>query len=99
MLLETGMLERIRRQIRADEFFDTGHPKVGRAMDRVTELFCPGCGEPMSSAPHAEQRHVQIESCETCGLLFLDAGELIDLSHDSVLERIWKAVTGGLDPR
>ena len=99
MLVEAAMLERIRRAVRADEFFDTGHPKVGRAMDSVTELRCPACGGAMGSAPHAEQRHVRIETCAACGMLFLDAGELIDLSHDSLLERVWQAVTGGLGKR
>ena len=96
MLLEAGMLERIRAAVRADEFFDTGHPKVGRAFDDAPPFDCPVCGAPMSSLPHPAQRHVRIESCAGCGALFLDAGELIDLSRDSLLERVWEAVTGRL---
>jgi Zn-finger nucleic acid-binding protein len=96
MLLEAGMLERIRTAVRADEFFDTGHPKVGRALDDVDPFDCPVCGARMLSAPHPEQRHVRIEHCGGCGAIFLDAGELIDLSRDSLLERVWEAITGRL---
>lgn len=96
MLLEAGMLERIQGVVRADEFFDTGHPKVGRALDDVDPFDCPGCGAPMISERHPHQRHVRIERCPACNALFLDAGELIDLTHDSLLERIWEAVTGRL---
>jgi hypothetical protein len=96
MLLEAGMLERIRTAVRAEEFFDTGHPKVGRAFDTPGSYACPACGAVMSTQPHPSQPHVRIESCAGCGALFLDAGELIDLAHESLLERIWDAVTGRL---
>jgi Zn-finger nucleic acid-binding protein len=99
MLLETGVLERIRDAVRADEFFDTGHPKVGRALDEMDPFDCPACGQPMRSTPHPDQRHVRIERCDGCGALFLDAGELIDLSRDSLLERIWETLTGRLGRR
>lgn len=99
MLLEAGTLERIRAAVRADEYFDTGHPKVGRAFDESEPFDCPACGQPMRSTPHPEQKHVRIELCDGCGALFLDAGELIDLSRDSLLERVWEAVTGRLGRR
>jgi Zn-finger nucleic acid-binding protein len=99
MLLAEGMLDRIRDAVRADEFFDTGHPKVGRALDGAGPFDCPACGEPMRSLPHPDQKHVRIESCAACGALFLDAGELIDLSRDSLLERVWEAVAGRLGRR
>jgi Zn-finger nucleic acid-binding protein len=96
MLLEAGMLERIREAVRADEFFDIGHPKVGRALDRPGSYSCPACGAAMDTRPHPTQPHVRIENCAGCGAIFLDAGELLDLSHESLLERIWDALTGRL---
>jgi len=96
MLLEAGMLEKIRSQVRADEFFDVGHPKVGRALDGIAACRCPACGGAMSSVAHPEQTHVRIDSCEACGCVFLDAGELLDLSHDSLLERVWETIVAAL---
>ena len=89
LLLYPGMLERIRQTVRADEFFDIGHPKVGRALDAAAVSACPVCGGSMRSGAHPEQAHVRVEQCTACDALFLDAGELTDLSHDSMLERLW----------
>lgn len=90
------MLERISTAVRADEFFDIGHPKVGRTLDRVSVARCPACAGSMQRTPHPSQPHVSIDTCESCAAVFLDAGELLDLSHESWLERIWEALTRGL---
>ena len=99
MLLEPGMLEKIRAEVRADEYFDVGHPKVGRSLDAVHEFDCPSCGGPMQSAPDPAQTHIHVESCSSCGAIFLDAGELLDLSHDTLLERLWTTLSGRLGLR
>lgn len=99
MLLESGMLEKIRAVVRADEYFDIGHPKVGRAFDRVQEYACPACSAPMRATAASRQGHIQIEVCSECSAVFLDAGELIDLSHDTFLERVWDAISGTLGMR
>ena len=96
ILLGPGELELIRESVRADQFFDTGHPKVGRALDAVPVNACPACGGSMERRSHPRQPHVHVDACRDCGAVFLDAGELLDLSHESILERVWEAVTGAL---
>jgi Zn-finger nucleic acid-binding protein len=96
MLLEAGVLERVRDTVRADEFFDIGHPKVGRALDAVPVSRCPACGGSMHRHSHPAQPHVFIDSCGDCAAVFLDAGELLDLSNESWLERLWESLTGKL---
>lgn len=96
LVLGTDELEQVREAVRADQFFDTGHPKVGRALDAVPANACPACGGAMERRNHPRQRHVHVDACEVCGAVFLDAGELLDLSHESFLERVWEAVTGAL---
>lgn len=97
MLLETGTLEKIRKAVRADEFFDVGHPKVGKALDTVAAISCPLCKAPMRSGHDPAQPHIQLDTCSGCGAVFLDAGELIDLSHQSLFERLYAMVRGAVD--
>ena len=99
MLLEAGMLERVSTVVRADEFFDIGHPKVGRALDVVSAALCPLCAGTMCRSRHPSQPHVFTDNCLTCFAVFLDAGELLDLSSESWLERLWEALTGGTGRR
>lgn len=88
ILLEPQMLERIRAQVRADEFFDIGHTKVGKVLNPIREYACPSCQAPMQAASDPRQVHVRFETCTVCGMLFLDAGELIDLSHETIMDKL-----------
>jgi Zn-finger nucleic acid-binding protein len=72
---------------------DIGPKAVGKETDKITKCLCPRCGEPMQHVKDRGQRHVGFEFCRACQGLFLDAGELRDLSELTLTERI-KALLG-----
>ena len=88
IMLEPEILERIRAEVRADEFFDIGHAKVGDALDHIDRYDCPACKVPMVAGRDPKQIHIQFETCPKCRRLFLDAGELIDLSHETLMDKL-----------
>lgn len=94
ILIERDVLKRIRDEVRADEFFDIGHPKVGQAMDGIRTYNCPRCRQAMVPATNERQQHIRFETCSKCGLFYFDAGELIDFSNETVLEKVWGFLTG-----
>ncbi len=88
MLIDPDTIIKIRKAVRADEFFDIGHPKVGKALDKVDEMLCPSCDVPMRKETDAEQIHIKYETCPSCRRMFLDAGELIDLSQETLIDKL-----------
>lgn len=73
------------------------HPRVAREADKgtracavemgqKTRLTCPRDHSSMIHMVDPQQPHVGFESCTVCGGVFLDAGELTDLSEVTVLE-------------
>ena len=70
---------------------DIGDARRGAVYDRVTEVRCPLCKQPMATTRVPKQPHITVETCAGCAGVFLDAGELRDLKTYSV--RDWfKAV-------
>lgn len=67
---------------------DTGSAKIGKELDDQTQILCPRDRSRMIHMVDLRQSHVGFESCKVCGGVFLDAGELRDLAHYSVAERI-----------
>jgi Zn-finger nucleic acid-binding protein len=47
-----------------------------RGSDNGRVLACPNCGRQMEEYPYGGGGNVNIDSCESCGLLWLDRGEL-----------------------
>lgn len=72
---------------------DTGEQKVGKELDDQTNIHCPRDRSRMFHMVDLRQRHVGYESCQICGGVFLDAGELHDLANFTLLERI-RAILG-----
>ncbi len=54
--------------------------------------FCPRDKARLIDMRHLDQPHVKYESCKICGGLFLDAGELNDLSVHTLAERVRRAL-------
>ncbi|MGD9789704.1 MAG: zf-TFIIB domain-containing protein [Phycisphaerales bacterium] len=59
---------------------------ASRSLSRI--LLCPRDGEHLKAGPAPDQPHVIIDRCPTCLGVYLDAGELRDLAHHTVLERV-----------
>jgi Zn-finger nucleic acid-binding protein len=47
-----------------------------RAFDSTRMLYCPLCGLEMDEHPYGGGGNVVVDSCEPCGVLWLDRGEL-----------------------
>jgi Zn-finger nucleic acid-binding protein len=86
--LDLGEKERLLARPEAVRAADTGPPVIGRHMDEQREIRCPRDGAVMVPVADPRQRHVRFESCSVCGGVFLDAGELTDLSELTLLERL-----------
>lgn len=55
---------------------------------RVGAMVCPRDGAELTQRADAKQTHVQIDECPSCKGLFLDAGELRDLSEHTLGEKL-----------
>lgn len=65
------------------------HPPEGRLSVSRPSLKCPRDKSDLICMTDPVQRHVLFESCTVCGGVFLDAGELTDLSEHTLRERIF----------
>lgn len=57
-------------------------------LDTVRVVKCPRDGARMVPMSDLHQPHVHFEQCSICGGVFLDAGELADLSEFTLRERL-----------
>ncbi len=80
--------ERLLQHPQAVQKLDHGPPGPARVMNKVTRIHCPRDGSAMIHQVDAQQRHVGFESCTVCGGVYLDAGELRDLSDVTLLDRL-----------
>ena len=80
--------ERLLQHPEAVQKLDCGPLAPARVMNKVTRIHCPRDGSAMIHQVDAQQRHVGFESCTICGGVYLDAGELRDLSEVTLLERL-----------
>jgi len=58
-------------------------------------MHCPRERARMIRLRDTAQSHVEIEMCQVCGGIFLDAGELTDLSKHTLTERIGRFFRSG----
>ncbi len=75
-------------QLEGSERIDAGDPEIGENHDRVDRVDCPTCHTQMIRMVDAVQPHIWYEACESCGGLFLDAGEFTDLKERTLLDRL-----------
>lgn len=87
--LEPLMRERLMDQgLESAAKVDVGDAAIGTALDEHTQINCPNCAGRMIHMVDVEQSHVGFESCSVCGGVYLDAGELRDLSQATLAERL-----------
>jgi Zn-finger nucleic acid-binding protein len=80
--------ERLLEHKGAARHADAGSRAQAGRMDRKVKILCPRDHSTMIHMVDASQPHVGFESCTVCGGVFLDAGELTDLSEVSLRERV-----------
>ena len=71
----------------ADYVLDTGKARVGRKNDTIVNVDCPECGTRMDQESDENQKHINYEVCPNDHGMFLDAGELSDLVHDTFWDK------------
>jgi|TARA_B100001013_G_C24599067_1_gene437988 Zn-finger nucleic acid-binding protein len=82
--LDNGEGEQLKGDWMSD-FADSGDPEVGKTYDKVRDIRCPRCGEPMQKLNDTKQTHLAYEACEQHGM-FMDAGEFTDYKYETLLD-------------
>ncbi len=54
----------------------------------IKQIDCPECARPMMHMIDRTQHHIEFEACPHCDNVYLDAGELKDLTEFTLFERI-----------
>lgn len=84
--------EHLRAKTRVSRRIDTGDTAKGKANDEVRDILCPRCHADMVKMVFVDQPHIHYESCNTCGGVYLDAGEFRDMKHLTLAERVRHAL-------
>lgn len=78
-------LDRLRRS-GSVAALDTGDPGVGADLNRQARVNCPRCNTLMIPMVDLRQSHIWYESCGVCFGKWFDAGEIKDLSQETVFD-------------
>lgn len=70
------------------EKLDIGAVVKSNAAGALGELHCPRDKSPLISTTDTTQSHIHMDACTVCGGVFLNAGELQDLSEVTLKERL-----------
>lgn len=98
ILSDSKTLTKMRDEWMADVFLDKGNPKVGKEKNKIGDIDCPQCNNPMEKTFDEEQPHVWLEMCNDCDLIFLDAGELTDLKNLTFMDKFRDLIIGRRKP-
>lgn len=78
-------VDRLRKQ-KSPAAIDTGDPAVGRQHNEQAKVECPRCHTLMIRMVDLDQHHIWYESCPVCYGKWFDAGEVTDLSQETVMD-------------
>ena len=81
-------IEAMKNTWMSEAVLDTGDPRIGDTLDKVGNISCPAGHGQLLRRTDPRQRHIDYEECPVCGGIYLDAGELTDLKHETVLDRL-----------
>lgn len=84
--LDHGELTRLRRAEDFARTVDVGPARAARLRHVVGAMRCPRDQRPLEHTADVHQRHIRIEHCFFCRGVFLDAGELIDVTDVTLRE-------------
>jgi Zn-finger nucleic acid-binding protein len=80
---DAGEIE-VMRDEQAAAAIDTGNARAGKINNSMDNYRCPRCSGSMVRVVDPQQTHIWYETCSSCNGSFLDAGELRDLSKESI---------------
>lgn len=86
--LDALELDKLRADKDAARRADRASPGTAPGQKARVPGLCPRDRSPLIAMADREQPHVHFESCTVCGGVFLEAGELRDLSELTILERL-----------
>jgi Zn-finger nucleic acid-binding protein len=86
--LDALEMEKILAKRGAADRIDVKAPVIESRTGQKGATLCPRDKSLLIRMVDHDQPHVQYESCKVCGGAFLDSGELRDLSHHTLLERM-----------
>jgi Zn-finger nucleic acid-binding protein len=69
------------KKLQGAEKLDIGDAYKGSVHNKTERYDCPVCAGEMVRMVDREQRHIWIETCASCGGVYLDAGEFRDLKE------------------
>lgn len=72
---------------------DIGPAVQSRTRAQLGALLCPRDGRELQAVEHDQQKHVEVDRCARCRGMFLDVGELADLSEFTLRERVAAVLT------
>ncbi|HIG44536.1 MAG TPA: hypothetical protein EYQ14_28975 [Gammaproteobacteria bacterium] len=81
---DIGEAETLKRKWMSDHV-DTGDPTIGREQNKIRDICCPRCGDPIEKLQDPVQTHIEYEACEKHGM-YLDAGEFTDYKHETLMD-------------
>ena len=81
-------LETLQNIWMSEAILDTGDPRIGHKLNKVTTGQCPFGHGLMDHVQDEDQIHIGYEICPVCHGVFLDAGEFTDLKHTTPLDTI-----------
>ena len=67
------------------DYVDSGDPNIGREQNKIRDINCPRCGDPMEKLQDPVQTHIEYEACQKHGM-YLDAGEFTDYKHETLMD-------------
>lgn len=88
LLLKDGTFEIARALKEVDQIDQAGDHNLNSLRD----IDCPECASKMLRMVDRTQHHIEFEMCSKCDNVFLDAGELTDLTEFTLAERIKQAL-------
>lgn len=67
---------------------DVGDADIGKAFNKMDDIYCPACSAPMIKMVVPDQPHIWYESCSDCFAVFFDAGEFRDYVEKDLFDWI-----------
>ena len=81
---DIGEAETLKQKWMSDHI-DSGDPEVGKEHNKIRDINCPRCNEPMDKLTDPVQSHIEYEACVNHGM-YLDAGEFTDYKHETLMD-------------